>query len=112
MSAGLATIVNARFALDLSKKNGKYSMMRLKVENISEGLHPSEAVVSVKTTTGSERIVVSTRSIEGASIPVGWPLGTQNQTTLVELPRETESGAWRVWVPSDQLIETEERKRA
>jgi hypothetical protein len=87
-------------------------MMRLKVEKISEGLHPSEAVVLVKTSTGSERVVVSNRSIEGDSIPVGWPLGTQNQTSLVELPRETESGAWRVWVPSDQLIEIEERMRA
>lgn len=87
-------------------------MMRLKVEKISEGLHPSEAVVLVKTSTGSERVVVSNRSIEGDSIPVGWPLGTHNQTSLVELPRETESGAWRVWVPSDQLIEIEERMRA
>jgi hypothetical protein len=39
-------------------------------------------------------------------------LGTKDQTTLVELPRETESGAWRIWVPSDQLIEIEERMRA
>ncbi len=87
-------------------------MMRLKVEKISEGLHPSEAIVSVKTSTGSERVVVSTRSIVGDSIPVGWPLGKSDQLTLVELPRETETGSWRVWVPSDELIETEERMRA
>jgi hypothetical protein len=87
-------------------------MMRLKVEKVADGLHPSEAIVSVKTSSGSERVVVSTRSIESGSIPVGWPLGIQGQTTLVELPRETESGAWRIWVPSDQLIEIEERMRA
>lgn len=87
-------------------------MMRLKVEKISEGLHPSEAVVTVQTATGPERIVVSTRSIESNSIPVGWPLGTADQLTLIELPRETETGAWRVWVSSDQLIEIEERMRA
>jgi hypothetical protein len=87
-------------------------MMRLKVEKVSEGLHPSETIVSVKTSSGVERVVVSTRSIDRSSIPVGWPLGTKDQTTLVELPRETESGAWRVWVPSDQLIETEERMPA
>jgi hypothetical protein len=87
-------------------------MMRLKVEKISEGLHPSEAIVSVKTSTGSERIVFSTRSIVGDSIAVGWPLGKSEQYTLVELPRETETGAWRIWVPSDELIETEERMRA
>jgi hypothetical protein len=87
-------------------------MMRLKVAKISEGLHPSEAIVSVKTSTGFERVVVSTRSIVSDSIPVGWPLGTSDKLTLVELPRETETGSWRVWVPSDELIETEERMRA
>jgi hypothetical protein len=86
-------------------------MMRLKVEKISEGLHPSEAVVTVQTSTGPERVVVSIRSIDTDSIPVGWPLGKKEGLTLVELPRETETGAWRIWVPSDQLIE-EERMRA
>ena len=87
-------------------------MMRLKVEKISEGLHPSEAIVSVRTSSGSERVVVSSRSIEGDTIPVGWPLGKTEQLTLIEFPRETETGAWRVWVPSGELIEAEERMRA
>ncbi|HYS83954.1 MAG TPA: hypothetical protein VEN78_02990 [Bradyrhizobium sp.] len=87
-------------------------MMRLKVEKISEGLHPSEAIVSVRTSSGSQRVVVSSRSIEGDTIPVGWPLGKTEQLTLIELPRETETGAWRVWVPSGELIEAEERMRA
>jgi len=87
-------------------------MMRLKVEKISEGLHPSEAIVSVRTSSGSERVVVSSRSIVGDTIPVGWPLGKTEQLTLIELPRETETGAWRVWVPSGELIEAEERMRA
>ncbi|HEY0329968.1 MAG TPA: hypothetical protein VGC77_12810 [Rhodopseudomonas sp.] len=87
-------------------------MMRLKVEQIGEGLHPSETIVSIRTPTGSERVVVSTRSIVGDSIPVGWPLGNKDALTLIELPRETETGSWRIWVPSDQLVETEERMRA
>ena len=88
-------------------------MMRLKVEKIGEGLHPSETIVSVKTSSGVERVAVSARSIQNDSIPVGWPLGSKDQVTLVELPRETESGAWRVWVPTDQLSEVvEERMRA
>lgn len=85
-------------------------MMRLKVENIAQGLHPSEAVVVVKTSTGSERIVVSARSIDQESIPVGWPLGTSEKMTLVELPRETESGAWRIWVPTDRLFENKKER--
>jgi hypothetical protein len=87
------------------------AMMRLIVEEVGKGLHPSEAVVAVKTADGVQRLVVSSRSIQKGTISVGWPLGEREGTILVELPRETQSGAWRVWVPKDQLIE-EERMRA
>jgi hypothetical protein len=90
---------------------GKMAMMRLLVEQIGKGLHPSEAVVAVKTSDGTQRLVVSNRSLMKNSIPVGFPLGERHDAILVELPRETQSGAWRVWVPKDQLIE-EERMRA
>jgi hypothetical protein len=88
------------------------SMMRLKVEESGKSLHPSEAAVVVKTIDGPERLVVSRRSIEKGSIQVGWPLGENDKAVLVELPRETQTGAWRVWVPRDQLIDVEERMRA
>jgi hypothetical protein len=88
--------------------------MRLKVEQRGQGLHPNEAVVAVQTDHGQERLVVSKRSIRGASIPVGGTLGERaDGYVLVELPRETQTGAWRVWVPRDQLDEQhEERMRA
>ncbi|WP_213737485.1 hypothetical protein [Bradyrhizobium sp. dw_411] len=87
-------------------------MMRLKIEIVGNGLHPNEAVVGIKTNEGPQRLVISRRSIDDGFIAVGWPLGHQDKTTLVELPRETQTGAWRVWVPDDQLIQPEERKRA
>jgi hypothetical protein len=87
------------------------AMMRLIVEEVGKGLHPSEAVVSIKTAEGAQRLVVSSRSIQNGSISIGWPLGEKEGAVLVELPRETQSGAWRVWVPKDQVIE-EERRRA
>ena len=86
-------------------------MMRLLVEEEREGLHPNEAVVSVRSAEGKEHLVVSRRSIRDRSIQVGWPLGERGELVLVELPRETQTGAWRVWVNKDQLVE-EERKRA
>jgi hypothetical protein len=87
-------------------------MMRLKVTEVSKGLHPSEAVVTVKTGDAQERLVVSRRSIHDGTISVGWPLGHKDDgLVLVELPRETQSGAWRVWVPKSELIE-EERMHA
>ena len=86
-------------------------MMRLRVEEVGRGLHPSEVVVAVKTVNGVERLVVSKRSIEQKSISIGFPLGEEGKAVLVELPRETQSGAWRVWVPKDQVFEEEEEER-
>jgi len=88
-------------------------MMRLLVEDAGKSLHPNEAVVAVKTADGGmQRVVVSKRSIKNKSIPVGYPLGEKDDAVLVELPRETHSGAWRVWVNKDQLVEIDERMRA
>jgi hypothetical protein len=87
-------------------------MMRLKVEEAGKSLHPNEVVVVIKTINGQERLVVSRRSIQNGSVQIGWPLGESDKAFLVELPRETQIGAWRVWVPKDQLIDVEERMRA
>jgi hypothetical protein len=85
-------------------------MMRLLVKEVGKGLHPNETVVAVQTAAGVQRLVIAKRSIHNNSIPIGWPLGQEGEAVLVELPRETQSGAWRVWVPKDQLIEAEEER--
>jgi hypothetical protein len=85
-------------------------MMRLRVEPIGNGLHPNEAVVAVQTTTGKERLVVPRQSISNNSIEIGWPIRTKDDCFLIELPRETQSGAWRVWVPRNQVSESEEER--
>lgn len=89
-------------------------MMRLRVEQIGNGLHPNEAVVAIKATTGTERIVVPRQSIAGGSIEIAWPIRTNptDDAVMIELPRETQSGAWRVWVPRSQIFDDEERMRA
>jgi hypothetical protein len=97
--------------LEAARIKGKIAVMRLLVEQLGKGLHPSEALVAVRTSDGTQRLVVSNRSLVNNSIPVGYPLGESHDAILVELPRETQSGAWRVWVPKDQLIE-EGRMRA
>jgi len=87
-------------------------MMRLKVEQLGAGLHPSEVVVAITLADGrKERLVVSRRSISDGSISIGWPITEEGDRVLVELPRETQTGAWRVWVNRNQLVE-EERIRA
>jgi hypothetical protein len=88
-------------------------MMRLKVEPTGKGLHTSEVVVKVQTSSGVERLVVSERAIDNNEIGIGWPIRTKDNLYLIELPSETQSGAWRVWVNRDQISEYEpERARA
>jgi hypothetical protein len=88
-------------------------MMRLKVVTAGNGLHPNETVVIVQTMNGTERLVVPRQSIGNNSIEIGWPVRARDDSFLVELPRETQSGAWRVWVPKNEVINSaEERMRA
>lgn len=81
--------------------------MRVKVSEVGEGLHPSEIVVAVATIDGAENVVVDRRSLKADTIEVGYPIRQHNDLYLVELPRETQSGSWRVWVRSDQIFEDE-----
>lgn len=79
--------------------------MKIKVNPIGQGNHPSEVVVSVATTSGTERLVVHQRSIENNSLDIGYPINHDESNYLVELPRETIDGSWRVWVPQGLVVE-------
>ncbi|MBY5520930.1 hypothetical protein HLI18_12620 [Rhizobium laguerreae] len=79
--------------------------MKVKVTKIGQGAHPSEVIVAVTTTTGSEKLVVHARSIQDNGLDIGYPINRDNNNLLVELPRETISGAWRIWVPEGAVVE-------
>jgi hypothetical protein len=80
-------------------------MLRLKVKRIRQGLHPSEMVVAVDTADGREELVVDARSLKDDSLSVGYPIGSDDDHLLIELPRETMRGAWRVWVPRTATVQ-------
>ena len=84
--------------------------MRLKVHEIGRGLHPSEVVVELRTATGPERVAVDRKSLHDGTLFVGWrPLAEKRGQWLIELPRETMSGTWRVWVKRNEIVpETQE----
>lgn len=84
-------------------------MMRIEVNQIGGGLHPEEVVVSVATREGSAELAVDRSSLKGTSISVGWPVGQEGDFYLVELPRETFQGYWRVWVPKSSVTRDEQR---
>jgi hypothetical protein len=79
--------------------------MRLKVREIGRGLHPSEVVVEIRTPTGPERLAVDRKTVQDGTIFVGWrPLAEKRGQWLIELPRETMSGTWRVWVKHAEIV--------
>lgn len=78
--------------------------MRVRIEEKGTGQHPSEKVVQVETLEGPEQLIVDKRSIRDRSLDVGFPVGQQNGHFLVELPRETLRGVWRVWVDKQIVV--------
>ncbi|MGH7101173.1 MAG: hypothetical protein ACREFJ_02160 [Acetobacteraceae bacterium] len=81
-------------------------MAQVKIERVREGQHPSEVVVAVRTADGgSEKLVVDRRSILNDALEVGYPVGEDRNRLLVELPRESLRGLWRVWVDRDSVVE-------
>ena len=79
-------------------------MMGVKIKTIRKGLHPHEVVVAIQTLTGAiEKLVVHHRMLKNDSIDIGYPINSSDEGYLVELPQETTSGAWRVWVSKDNV---------
>jgi hypothetical protein len=88
-------------------------MSRIRVEVLGEGQHPSERMIAVTTAGGQrENVMVDRRSIRNNEIEVGYPVASDGDRYLVELPRETTTGQWRVWVNRSDLIEGRERQHA
>ena len=82
-------------------------MLWIRVQEIGPALHPSEVIVGVTTAEGGqENLVVDKRSIRNGAIGVGYPVGRENNRLLIELPRETLRGHWRVWVSEALVQET------
>jgi len=79
--------------------------MWVKVREVGRGLHSSEIVVEIHTVEGAERLVVDKKSIQKGAIFVGWrALAEKKGQSLIELPRETMSGTWRVWIRNNDIL--------
>ena len=73
-------------------------MVRIKITHRENGPIPSETVVTIPTTTGTEDVVVHTSQANADTVEAGF-IGQEGDRVLVELPRETVTGRWRVWIP-------------
>ncbi len=81
--------------------------MRVKVEEVGSGLHPSQVLVKIKTIHGPQELAVDRQSLRQGTIEIGSPIAQQGEYRLIELPAETTGGAWRVWVDKTITLDGE-----
>ena len=86
--------------------------MRIKVERSSDGLHPAETFAVINTATGPEELIVDADTSRMGFIDVGNPIRQHGTYYLIELPSETSSGAWRVWVDEKDVTFDQPREAA
>jgi hypothetical protein len=64
---------------------------------------PNEKIAQIETADGrSEAVAVSSRNIEDNKL-MAYEIGRSEGNVLVELPRESASGRWRVWVKESAI---------
>ena|SRR5579883_2261973 len=77
--------------------------IRIKITSREAGPIPSEALVAIRTVEGVEEVVVHASQATADSVEAGF-IGADGDRVLVELPRETVSGRWRVWVDKAAIM--------
>jgi hypothetical protein len=99
--SGSLRITSLRYRYGISDKEGD-SMCKIHCE-IGEGLIPSEKTVLIKGADGrTEEVAVSQDQIKG-NLLLASEIGRSGDQVLIELPRESAAGRWRIWVSLDQL---------
>lgn len=77
--------------------------MRIKYNKRRDGPIASETVVTIPTVSGTEDVIVHESQVDADTVEVGFIRRKEDGNFLIELPRETMSGRWRVTVPPSAL---------
>lgn len=80
-------------------------MALLRISRSDPGMHRSERLLTIETRDGPEEVFVDDSLVIDGKLDVSHPVGQQNGHVLVELPRESMRGKWRIWVQQSQLVE-------
>jgi hypothetical protein len=71
---------------------------------IEDGLMPAEKIVRVEDADGDiQEVLVSASNIDAGKFLMASEIGRQGGRILVELPRESSSGRWRIWVKESSV---------
>jgi hypothetical protein len=70
---------------------------------IAKGLIPSEKTVFIRRADGAiEEVIVSNKNLSGGKLEAS-EIGRNKNGILIELPRESASGRWRIWVAKSSV---------
>lgn len=80
--------------------------MFIKCMPLMDGPGPSEKLVAIQTAEGTqEEVAVYTGLVKNGFLEVGPAISRDQNRVLVELPTESASGRWRIWVKNSQFSE-------
>lgn len=72
--------------------------------NIVDGLVPAEKIARIEAADGGvEEVLVSNRNLSDGNLMAS-EIGRDGGNVLVELPRESTSGRWRIWVKENAVV--------
>jgi hypothetical protein len=72
--------------------------------NIVDGLMPAEKIARIQDVDGKiEEVTVSTNNLSDNKFLMASEIGRNAGNVLVELPRESASGRWRMWVKESSI---------
>lgn len=78
-------------------------MSKVKVESVSDGRIASEKIARVITADGiEEEVFVAPEQIEGSYLYLP-EVYSEDDRVLVELPQESSTGLWRLWISRDKI---------
>lgn len=84
--------------------NSRGRQVKLICERIIDGAGPSERIVVVATSSGTSEEVVVPHNVVHENLLEVSRIGQSDGSVLVELPQESTSGNWRIWVPGSALV--------
>jgi len=74
-------------------------MIKIETTKVLDGLIPAEKIARVQSADGRiEEVSVSVKDIAAGNKLMASEIGRREGKVLVELPRESASGRWRIWV--------------
>lgn len=83
--------------------------VKARLIDCSTAMHPSEVLLEIDACDHSHEVIVHRNSYRDGCVLIGYPVGQDGDKLLIELPRETMQGHWRLWVPSSIVVDQRDR---